>query len=159
MKKIILLIVIGALSLPQSYAQTEEDEEMMKEMIDNYVYHLKSEGYKPEVDKDGDIEFKKEGRTYFIELYDEDFFIISTWLQLDEDQDCSKDMMSLLNDFHFSRANERAFLYKDEGICDLIEIQSSSHLVRSLDWEKLLDTKIIWLTNSVDTFWDLYSEL
>jgi hypothetical protein len=31
-----------------------------------YMDYLKNEGYRPEVDSDGDVEFKREGLTYFI---------------------------------------------------------------------------------------------
>ncbi|MDR2529673.1 MAG: hypothetical protein LBD04_11785 [Synergistaceae bacterium] len=43
-----------------------------------YVEYLKSEGYSPEVDKDGDVVFKYEGRTYYIGIDDDDpeFFIV-----------------------------------------------------------------------------------
>lgn len=33
-----------------------------------YSDFLRGEGYKPEIDKDGDVAFKKEGRTYFIDV-------------------------------------------------------------------------------------------
>jgi hypothetical protein len=31
-----------------------------------YFEYVAAEGYRPEIDKDGDIKFKKEGRTYFV---------------------------------------------------------------------------------------------
>jgi hypothetical protein len=41
-----------------------------------YGEFLKSQGYAPEVDSDGDVRFKKEGRTYFVAIDedDEEFF-------------------------------------------------------------------------------------
>ncbi|MBM4311584.1 MAG: hypothetical protein FJ119_11665 [Deltaproteobacteria bacterium] len=37
-----------------------------------YTNYLTEEGYKPEVDDDGDVRFKREGRLYFIAVSDKD---------------------------------------------------------------------------------------
>jgi hypothetical protein len=37
-----------------------------------YLTHLKEEGYQPEIDSDGDIKFKAEGRTLYIIVYEDD---------------------------------------------------------------------------------------
>ena len=37
-----------------------------------YLEHLKDEGYRPALDDDGDIYFKKEGKTYLIILDEDD---------------------------------------------------------------------------------------
>jgi hypothetical protein len=37
-----------------------------------YVAYLSAEGYRPEVDDDGDVSFKSEGRSYFIGVDDKD---------------------------------------------------------------------------------------
>lgn len=42
------------------------------ELQDMYVSFLLEEGYRPEVDQDGDVVFKREGRTYFIAVNEED---------------------------------------------------------------------------------------
>ncbi len=43
-----------------------------------YHCYLKEEGYQPAIDEDGDVRFKKEGKTYFIQVdeKDEAFFRI-----------------------------------------------------------------------------------
>ena len=46
-----------------------------------YVDFLTEEGYKPTVDSDGDVRFKKEGMTYFISVHSNDpqyFRIVSS---------------------------------------------------------------------------------
>ncbi len=43
-----------------------------KKMIrSEYMEFLKEEGFSPTIDEDGDIKFKKEGSTYYIDIYDE----------------------------------------------------------------------------------------
>ncbi len=37
-----------------------------------YVEYLADEGFRPEVDTDGDVQFKSEGRTYFIDVTEDD---------------------------------------------------------------------------------------
>jgi len=37
-----------------------------------YESHLKGEGYQPTIDGDGDVIFKYEGRTYYIDVNDDD---------------------------------------------------------------------------------------
>lgn len=37
-----------------------------------YVDYLRNEGYAPEIDSDGDVKFKKEGKFYFILISDKD---------------------------------------------------------------------------------------
>ena len=45
---------------------------------DMYAEYLKSEGYSPKIDQDGDVLFKYEGRTYYIPIDEDDpeFFIV-----------------------------------------------------------------------------------
>ena len=42
--------------------------EKVHEQRERVMAHLAREGYKPEIDKDGDVRFKKEGGTYFVQL-------------------------------------------------------------------------------------------
>lgn len=43
----------------------EVTDEQLRKMYQEY---LSDEGYKPEVDEDGDVRFKREGKTYFINV-------------------------------------------------------------------------------------------
>ena len=64
---------------------------MKKLIADMYVEYLKSEGYLPTVDKDGDVVFKYEGSTYFISVDEDDpqFFevIYPTFWELDSERE------------------------------------------------------------------------
>jgi len=59
-----------------------------------YMAALKTEGYAPEVDKDGDIKFKKEGRTYYVAVWEETPLFVEIYipvgLSIDKDEDLPK---------------------------------------------------------------------
>jgi hypothetical protein len=40
--------------------------------LELYMEHLTQEGYRPEVDHDGDVRFKKEGGTYYLMVEEQD---------------------------------------------------------------------------------------
>ena len=58
----IILTLFG----PIAVIAQNTDRAKEKELQGMYVKYLMEEGYKPEVDSDGDVQFKREGRTYFI---------------------------------------------------------------------------------------------
>ncbi|MCW7752654.1 hypothetical protein OOT00_01485 [Desulfobotulus sp. H1] len=76
MKKIVwagLMIVISAMFM----ASAAMAESLNKEALQNlYMEYLKGEGYRPEVDEDGDVMFRREGKIYFLFVTedDSDFF-------------------------------------------------------------------------------------
>jgi hypothetical protein len=55
------------------FAAFSINAQMSKENLQQmYLTHLRGEGYSPEIDSDGDIKFKAEGRTLYIIVYDDD---------------------------------------------------------------------------------------
>lgn len=66
MKKILLAIVLTLMTL-SAYAEDTLSGAALS-MRSSIVSYLRSEGYMPEIDSDGDIKFKKEGRAYYISL-------------------------------------------------------------------------------------------
>ncbi|HEX2494595.1 MAG TPA: hypothetical protein VHK24_12530 [Steroidobacter sp.] len=56
-----------------STAQAEDAKKPSKEEFQKlYSQYLTEEGYRPEIDEDGDVRFKREGRTYFIYTTEQD---------------------------------------------------------------------------------------
>jgi hypothetical protein len=53
-----------------------EETPKVETYLELYKNYLSQEGYKPEIDDDGDLRFKREGRTFyiFIDKKDKDFF-------------------------------------------------------------------------------------
>jgi hypothetical protein len=50
----------------------QENGTDLKQRQQVFMHHIKSEGFVPEIDKDGDIVFKIEGGTYYIVLHEND---------------------------------------------------------------------------------------
>lgn len=92
MYKKFILFVAFALSALSCFAQEPPVQRSaanvaFRDSIENF---LKLEGYVPSIDEDGDIEFKKEGSTYFVIVVDDEapFYLqFSYFLGMDEDID------------------------------------------------------------------------
>ena len=68
-----VLVVIIPLSCMTVGAQGKASDAVSKEQLQRlYSEYLTEEGYKPEVDADGDVRFKREGRLYFIAVSEQD---------------------------------------------------------------------------------------
>lgn len=70
MKRCLYLLALGIFLSSAAHAA---DKKVTRESLQKlYSDFLKEEGYKPEVDEDGDVRFKHEGMTYFIQVDDSD---------------------------------------------------------------------------------------
>ncbi|MBN2199503.1 MAG: hypothetical protein JW747_06585 [Candidatus Aminicenantes bacterium] len=68
-----VLALSAAMILPLRGSQEAVAESVGKaELQKMYMDYLTEEGYKPEIDEDGDVRFKREGRNYFIQVDDKD---------------------------------------------------------------------------------------
>lgn len=61
-------ISLMTLAVATSAQETREKKDLQK----MYMDYLEEEGYKPEIDSDGDVQFKAEGKTYFINVVEDD---------------------------------------------------------------------------------------
>ena len=67
------LLLTFALSLAGPAAHVAADDGPSREELQElYLEYLKIEGYVPKIDDDGDVMFKAEGRTYFIDVNEKD---------------------------------------------------------------------------------------
>lgn len=73
--KFVLLFAFFICSALSSFGQEDWTKEQLQAI---YMRHLSQEGYVPSIDKDGDVQFKSEGRTYFIPVKETDpgFFAV-----------------------------------------------------------------------------------
>ncbi len=60
----VLLCLFALVGYTQDPTQVRTKESLQ----DLYSTYLTEEGYKPEIDEDGDVRFKREGKTYFINV-------------------------------------------------------------------------------------------
>jgi len=63
------LLSLLALALPAMAQDVTKEKKAHQKM---YMDYLEEEGYKPELDSDGDVQFKSEGKTYFINVLEDD---------------------------------------------------------------------------------------
>ncbi len=70
------VLPLGLLSLVAVQTGVAQDGDALRAL---YMEFLSGEGFRPEVDKDGDVVFKYEGKTYFVDVHDTDaeFFMIA----------------------------------------------------------------------------------
>ena len=86
-KIVLSILVLGGIFIFSAAAQDGGAKEWSREDLQNiYIQHLTSEGFKPEIDYDGDIQFKVMGSNYFIIIDDVDlkFFQLYTGFWLDD---------------------------------------------------------------------------
>ncbi|MBW1882076.1 MAG: hypothetical protein JRJ58_01000 [Deltaproteobacteria bacterium] len=65
---LILVLSTGAAGAKDQAAGAQNKEQLQR----LYVEYLSAEGYRPSIDGDGDVKFKREGRTYFIIVSEKD---------------------------------------------------------------------------------------
>jgi hypothetical protein len=155
MKKYVFYVFyFGLLVNQKSYSQTDSDK-VLKDLSKDYINYLESEGFRPKIDDVGDVSFKFEGSTFWVMPYYSDFFSLSRFLSLDENQKCTKGLMNMINDFNFDRVSDAARVYDN---CKTIEIRSTSHLPNKNDWKYIFEPSVIWLNNSSIDFSEKYRE-
>ena len=71
MKKLFCIFVLAVTCCAISFAQKSYNsgQQAVRNNIESF---LKSEGYQPSIDSDGDIKFKRQGDVYFISVSDKD---------------------------------------------------------------------------------------
>ena len=76
MKKVGLLAIITlCFSFNVAFAQNEDSDAIKKRVQDSYMQFLKEEGFSPSVDEDGDVKFKMEGVTYYMQPSDDPLYL------------------------------------------------------------------------------------
>jgi len=85
-KIVLSILVLGGIFIFSAAAQDRTKEWNREDLQDIYIEHLVSEGFRPEIDYDGDIQFKVLGSNYFIIIDDADlkFFQLYTGFWLDD---------------------------------------------------------------------------
>ncbi|HOZ41042.1 MAG TPA: hypothetical protein PLL25_09575 [Flavobacteriales bacterium] len=66
------LCLLFALTLTLLATAQKGEGPSKKDLQKTYLEHLNGEGFRPVLDKDGDVEFKYEGKTYFLSVTPDD---------------------------------------------------------------------------------------
>lgn len=71
MKKVFILVMFALALGLDAMAQKDFNYEQRR-LRDDIVEFLRNEGFGPQIDQDGDIAFKKEGRQYYVQIFEKD---------------------------------------------------------------------------------------
>lgn len=118
-----------------SFSQSEETK-----IKNDYISFLKSEGFTPSIDNDGDIKFKFEGKTYWINSNDDElFFSVSRYVG-NSDEGCSNKMKKVVkeSDNQYKSLNVE-ILGSD---CQTIKFSSSSLLAQPEDFKVIFERSL-----------------
>lgn len=113
-----LAFTLGTLlAVPNGNAQDANGQSPSKaELQQLYMDYLMMEGYKPEVDSDGDVAFKREGKTYFIDVQENDpeFFrvVIANIWSIDSEEERAQVLVAA-NDSNSKTKVSKVFTVRD----------------------------------------------
>ena len=115
--------------------------------------YLHEQGYKPEVDSDGDVKFKYEGRTYYLLVKTKRVFTIIRVLS-DEDA-CSERTLEILTKTIKGFYNVTIL---PSSSCKTVTFSSRSFVDDPDDWKGIFEISLNSVNNSIETAKGYYSE-
>ena len=107
-----LVLSTGAAGAEDQTADAPSKEQLQQ----LYIEYLVAEGYRPSIDGDGDIEFKREGRTYFIIVSEKDpeFFrlVLANIWNIEDDAERSRVLVAADHSNAVSKVS-KVYIVKD----------------------------------------------
>ncbi len=134
------------------HAQMSKDQ--LQEL---YVKYLREEGYLPKVDEDGDVQFKREGFTYFISVNENDLEFFG--LMLPNIWEIASDEERLYALFACNEATANTKVAKAQVVGDNVWISAEIFLERPEDFSKVLDRIFMSMDTALDTFVETMQKL
>lgn len=145
-----LLTLVFALSSLSSTAQKNDGEMSKTSLQELYTTFLDEEGYKPEIDEDGDVRFKREGKTYFINADAEDaicfrLVLANIWPIESEEE---RDQVRLAMDHCNSMAKvAKAYMVRDD-----VWVAIETFIAKPEDFRTIFDRSLSALDHGVGLF-------
>lgn len=167
-KAIALTILIGSFGLLPANAEKVKKEPAKKEPVKKeqsvrevrqqaYIKFLEANGYRPELDKDGDVAFKHEGGNYIIQIDENDnlYFrlIYPNFWEIENEQERS-DVLIASTVANSDIKCAKIFMLRD-NVWAVVEI----FLAHPDDYEKLLSRSISSIQSAVGGFRTKMQEL
>ncbi len=119
---------------------------------DLYVTYLSKEGYRPEVDKDGDVIFKKEGNTFLLYAHenDEQYFglCLPNFWPIKDEQERQKVLVACDYSNWMSKVS-KTHLVKDNVWCTVELV-----LPKPADFEAIFPRALGLIANGIKNFTD-----
>jgi hypothetical protein len=141
------LILLGALASFTAPPAKAQNGDALRAIFKNF---LAEEGFRPEVDDDGDVVFKREGRVFFIDVHEDDpeFFMIALpniW-----PIESAEERIQVLSAAAHTNENEKAakvFTKKDD-----VWITIEMFVNDPEDFKTVFDRSLEAIDSAVDTF-------
>ena len=115
-----------------------------------YTAYLHDEGYKPTVDGDGDVLFKRDGRTYFIQVHpgDPEYFrlVLPGIMKVDNEETRAKALAAA------DQANARSKAAKVYTVKDLVWASVELYVKAPEDFKGVFNRALSGLDNGVSNF-------
>lgn len=151
----IILIFFSFTTSVFSQNKDEFEKEREKEEVRiEYMNYLTEEGYRPEVDSDGDVKFKREGRTYYIMARNKRIFWIS--VSFSKENACEQKFLLSLDKVNRRFLNVTTAVNSD---CNSLSISSRSWIVNPDDWKYILTKSMDSIDNAYEASRDYYNDL
>jgi hypothetical protein len=159
--RLVLIAFLVSWLVPVAYAgaQTapQNTSEKKKELQRVYTTFLTDEGYKPEIDSDGDVRFKHEGKTYFIQVTDTDdeFFrmVLANIWSIDTEAERGQVMVAL------DYSNARSKVAKAHSVKDNVWVCIEAFVAQPGDFRGVFKRSLSALQNGVAKFVEKMREL
>jgi hypothetical protein len=116
MSRLINLALFVIAFTTSAFSQKGGKELTTEQLQKMYQEFLSDEGYKPELDEDGDVRFKREGKTYFINVEASDpecFRVVLANIWPIESEDERKQVMVAMDHCNAQAKVAKAYMVKD----------------------------------------------
>ena len=151
----IILILITCCFTTICFSQNDQElkEQVKEEVRVSYMNYLEEQGYKPEVDEDGDVTFKFEGKRYYLFVKTNRVFTLVRFLS--DDDSCSGRSQKAI-----SKTSGRYLNISIHALlsCKSISFSSRSFLKEKDDWKDFFTVSLNSVKNSIESAKDFYVE-
>ena len=151
----IILILITCCFTTICFSQNDQElkEQVKEEVRVSYMNYLEEQGYKPEVDEDGDVTFKFEGKRYYLFVKTNRVFTLVRFLS--DDDSCSERSQKAI-----SKTSGRYLNISIHALlsCKSISFSSRSFLKEKDDWKDFFTVSLNSVKNSIESAKDFYVE-
>ena len=150
----IILILITCCFTTICFSQNDQElkEQVKEEVRVSYMNYLEEQGYKPEVDEDGDVTFKFEGKRYYLYVKTDRVFTLVRFLS--DDDSCSERSQKAISKTSGSFYNISIHALLS---CKSISFSSRSFLKEKDDWKDFFTVSLNSVKNSIEVAQDYYS--
>ncbi len=150
--KAFLLLLISIFFNSSVFSQSDKEAEK-KQIRKNYKSYLYEQGYRPEIDEDGDVKFKYEGKTYFLLVKTPTVFTVARYLEAKDA--CKENVYEILS--KTTREFWNVTLTPLKG-CDAILFSSRSFLSDSEGFKDIFEISVNSVKNAVSTAGEYYND-